>query len=74
MFLCLNYFYQKRYNCLEEEIAKFYLAEVVLALEYLHSKGIVHRDLKPDNLLLDGNGHIKLTDFGLSEVGISKRF
>ncbi|URD86110.1 hypothetical protein MUK42_27582 [Musa troglodytarum] len=43
---------------------------VVLALEYLHSLGVVHRDLKPDNLLIAYDGHIKLTDFGLSKVGL----
>ncbi|ESR48200.1 hypothetical protein CICLE_v10003473mg [Citrus x clementina] len=43
---------------------------VVLALEYLHSLGIVHRDLKPDNLLIAHDGHIKLTDFGLSKIGL----
>jgi len=42
----------------------------VLALEYLHNLGIVHRDLKPDNLLIAYDGHIKLTDFGLSKVGL----
>ncbi|KAG8654673.1 probable serine/threonine protein kinase IRE4 isoform X3 [Manihot esculenta] len=43
---------------------------VVLALEYLHSLGIVHRDLKPDNILIAHDGHIKLTDFGLSKIGL----
>lgn len=51
-------------------MARLYFAETVLALEYLHSYGIVHRDLKPDNLLITSLGHIKLTDFGLSKMGL----
>jgi len=58
---------------LDERWATTYVAEVVLALEYLHSQGIVHRDLKPENLLIDSRGHIKLTDFGLSKVGFLRR-
>ncbi|XP_071685791.1 probable serine/threonine protein kinase IREH1 [Rutidosis leptorrhynchoides] len=57
-------------GCLDEDVARIYIAEVVLALEYLHSLRVVHRDLKPDNLLIAHDGHIKLTDFGLSKVGL----
>ena len=55
------------------ELAQMYFAETVLAVEYLHSYGIVHRDLKPDNLLITSMGHIKLTDFGLSKMGLMNR-
>ncbi|CAD5212950.1 unnamed protein product [Bursaphelenchus okinawaensis] len=55
------------------EVARLYVAETVLAIEYLHSCGIVHRDLKPDNLLITSIGHIKLTDFGLSKIGLMNR-
>ena len=58
---------------LPEEWAQKYLAEVVLGVEHLHSRGIVHRDLKPDNLLIDQKGHLKLTDFGLSRMGLLGR-
>ncbi|KAF1999323.1 putative response regulator receiver RIM15p [Amniculicola lignicola CBS 123094] len=58
---------------LPEDWATKYLAEVVLGVEHLHSRGIVHRDLKPDNLLIDQKGHLKLTDFGLSRMGLIGR-
>ncbi|XP_068036003.1 ribosomal protein S6 kinase alpha-3 isoform X2 [Anomalospiza imberbis] len=53
-----------------EDDVKFYLAELALALDHLHSLGIIYRDLKPENILLDEEGHIKLTDFGLSKESI----
>ncbi|MBN3276409.1 KS6A3 kinase, partial [Polyodon spathula] len=53
-----------------EEDVKYYLAELALALDHLHSLGIIYRDLKPENILLDEEGHIKLTDFGLSKESI----
>ncbi|CAG8954929.1 hypothetical protein HYFRA_00008617 [Hymenoscyphus fraxineus] len=58
---------------LPEEWAKKYLGEVILGVEHLHNRGIVHRDLKPDNLLIDQKGHLKLTDFGLSRMGLIGR-
>ncbi|XP_042508943.1 probable serine/threonine protein kinase IRE4 isoform X2 [Macadamia integrifolia] len=64
------YSLQRNVGCLEEDVAHIYIAELVLALEYLHSLGIVHRDLKPDNILIAHDGHIKLTDFGLSKIGL----
>lgn len=55
-----------------EEDVKFYLAELALALNHLHSLGIIYRDLKPENILLDSDGHIALTDFGLSKQPFSE--
>ena len=49
----------------EAKLAQFYIAELVLAVESVHSMGFIHRDIKPDNILIDKDGHIKLTDFGL---------
>jgi serine/threonine protein kinase len=55
-----------------EERAKFYTAEIVLALEYLHKAGVVYRDVKPENILIDSEGHVRLTDFGLSKGGLEE--
>ncbi|XP_077123754.1 protein kinase C delta type-like [Ranitomeya variabilis] len=46
--------------------ARFYAAELVCGIQYLHTKGIVHRDLKPENILVAESGHVKITDFGLA--------
>ena len=51
---------------------KFYAAEIILALEELHARDIIFRDLKPDNVIIDDEGHARLTDFGLSKMGIKQ--
>lgn len=66
------FFNLRREQRFSEDKARFYAAEVVLALSHLHQNGILYRDLKPENILIDQEGHIKITDFGLSKVGLSK--
>ncbi|KAF3010455.1 hypothetical protein E8E14_003174 [Neopestalotiopsis sp. 37M] len=56
----------------DEKRAKFYIAELILAIQHLHFNDIVYRDLKPENILLDANGHIALCDFGLSKANLTK--
>lgn len=53
-----------------EDKAKFYICEIILAIEALHERDIIFRDLKPDNIVLDEEGHALLTDFGLSKEGV----
>ena len=60
-----------------EAQAQFYFAEILLGLDYLHSKKIAYRDLKPENIVIDIDGHVRLTDFGLSKMdmyGVSNSF
>lgn len=59
--------FMRKNNCFTEAKARFYIAEIIVAIKYLHSKNILYRDLKPENVLLDLTGHIKLADFGLSK-------
>jgi protein-serine/threonine kinase len=55
-----------KYDTFSEDVTRFYMAECILAIEAVHKLGFIHRDIKPDNILIDKNGHIKLSDFGLS--------
>jgi serine/threonine protein kinase len=65
------FWHLQREGRFNEPRAKFYIAELILALEHLHKHDIVYRDLKPENILLDANGHIALCDFGLSKANLA---
>ena len=58
-------------NIFSEDESRFYIAELVLALEAIHNMNCIHRDIKPDNILIDKEGHIKLSDFGLCKIFVS---
>ncbi|CAK61013.1 unnamed protein product (macronuclear) [Paramecium tetraurelia] len=62
------FFHLRKVIKFDEIISKFYAAEILLGLQYLHEINIIYRDLKPENILLDDKGHIRLTDFGLSKI------
>jgi serine/threonine protein kinase len=66
-------FHLNKRQIFEESEAKFYIAEVILAIEYIHSLNIVYRDLKPENILINHDGHVKLADFGLAKEGIAEK-
>jgi serine/threonine protein kinase len=80
LYFCIDYVpggelfkYLKANKKFNFEQTRFYAVEVLLGLEHLHTKmGVIYRDLKPENILVDANGHIKLTDFGLSKEGLKK--
>ena len=61
-------FHLKKQIRFDDERTRFYISELILALEYLHNNNIIYRDIKPENILLDKTGHIKLIDFGLSKI------
>ncbi|GAA5968889.1 hypothetical protein JCM11641_000768 [Rhodosporidiobolus odoratus] len=79
-FFCLDYkgggemfqHMQRDGGRFDEAKVRFYVAEIVLALEFLHAQGVVYRDLKPENCLLDGSGHVVLCDFGLSKILVNE--
>ncbi|KAJ5585121.1 uncharacterized protein N7459_004921 [Penicillium hispanicum] len=66
------FWHLQREGRFQEARAKFYIAELILALQHLHEHDIVYRDLKPENILLDANGHIALCDFGLSKANLTQ--
>eukprot|EP00442_Polarella_glacialis_P054919 CAMPEP_0115151986 /NCGR_PEP_ID=MMETSP0227-20121206/65913_1 /TAXON_ID=89957 /ORGANISM="Polarella glacialis, Strain CCMP 1383" /LENGTH=318 /DNA_ID=CAMNT_0002562551 /DNA_START=89 /DNA_END=1042 /DNA_ORIENTATION=- len=68
------FFHLSRAGRFSEGRCRFYASEILLAIEYLHRLNIIYRDLKPENILLDADGHVKLTDFGLSKEGIQDNF
>lgn len=64
------FFHLSRFRKFPEHVARFYAAELALALEFLHRNGVIYRDMKPENVLLDSDGHVKLGDFGLAKDNI----
>ncbi|KAJ5078432.1 non-specific serine/threonine protein kinase [Anaeramoeba ignava] len=67
------FFHLKKLGTFSEDVVRIYAAEITLALEHLHKMDIVYRDLKPENILIGSDGHLRITDFGLVKMNISKR-
>lgn len=66
------FFHMRKLKKLDENVAIFYIAQIVCSLDFLHENRIIYRDLKPENIVINSNGYIKLTDFGLSKEGIDE--
>jgi len=66
------FYHLRRDRHFSESRTRFYAAELIVAIETLHKEGIIYRDLKPENIILDCDGHLKITDFGLSKQGVHK--
>ena len=66
------FFYLKQIGRFKEQAAQFYASNVLLAFKHLHKNKILYRDLKPENVLVDEDGYLKITDFGLSKENIDK--
>ena len=64
------FYHLKMEQKFDETKVKFYAAQIVLAFHYLHLKGVIYRDLKPENVILDSEGYIKITDFGIAKKGV----
>jgi serum/glucocorticoid-regulated kinase 2 len=67
------FFLLSKFRRFPEAVARFYFSEILLGIENLHKNDIMYRDLKPENILIDLDGHIKITDFGLSKDNFSHR-
>ena len=64
------FFHLRKSGRFTEDRARFYIAEILLAMEFIHEQNVIYRDLKPENVLLDEDGHVCITDFGLSKTGL----
>lgn len=59
---------------LDEKLSKFLIAELILGIEFIHSKKVLYRDLKPENILIDSKGHLRIADFGLAKQSDKDNF